>query len=75
MKALVFIRDIFKKFPLLLMANTVLLVAVSVFAAGSLFTISPLVDFFIHPDSQEISPLTQKAVDILRFFNLPVTVR
>jgi len=74
MKALIFIREIFRKFPLLLIANTMLLVVVSLFAACSLFTISPVVDFLIHPDLQGISPLTQKAIDILGFFGLSATL-
>ncbi len=74
MKVLIFIREIFSKFPFLLIANTVLLVAVSLFGACSLFTISPVVDFLIHPDLQGVSPLTSKAIDILEFFGLPVTL-
>jgi len=74
MKALIFIRDIFRKFPSLLIANTVLLVAVSLFGVFSLFSISPIVDLFIHPDLQGVSPLTAKAIDVLKFFSLPVTL-
>lgn len=74
MKALIFIRDIFKKFPFLLITNTLLLVVVSLFSAFSLFTISPLVDFLIHPDLHNISPLTQKAVNIFKILGLPITL-
>ncbi len=74
MKALIFIRDIFRKFPFLLIANTALIVGVTFFGACSLFTISPIVDLFIHPDLQGVSPLTAKAIDILRFFGVPVTL-
>ena len=74
MKALIFIRDIFKKFPVLFISNTLLLVAVSLFSAFSLFTISPLVDFLINPDLHNISPLTQKAIAILKVLGLPVTL-
>ncbi len=75
MKALIFIREIFRKFPFLLMANTVLLVLVSLFGACSLLTVSPVVDFYIHPDLQGISPLTAKVMSILEFFKLPVTLK
>lgn len=74
MKAAIFIYEIFKKFPFLLIVNTILLVAVSLFGVFSLFTISPIVDLFIHPDLQGISPLTAKAAGILEFFGLPVTL-
>lgn len=74
MKALIFIRDIFRKFPFLLISNTLLSVGVSLFSAFSLFTISPLVDFLAHPDLHNISPLTQKAVNILRILGLPITL-
>lgn len=74
MKVLIFIYEIFRKFPLLLITTTVLLVVVNLFGAFSLFTVSPVVDLFIHPDLEGISPLTQKAVDILKLFGLPVTL-
>lgn len=74
MKALIFVRDIFKKFPFLLISNTLLLVATGLLSALSLFAISPLVDFLISPDLHNISPLTQKAVNILVFLGLPAAL-
>ena len=74
MKALIFIHEIFRKFPFLLITNTVLLVAVSLFGICSLLSISPVVDFFIHPDLQGVSPLTIKAVNILEFLGLSATL-
>ena len=74
MKALIFIKEIFKKFPFYLIANTVLLITTAVFGACSLLTISPLIDFFVNPDLQNVSPLTQKAINILEFLGLPVTL-
>ncbi|MCX5695191.1 MAG: ABC transporter ATP-binding protein [Candidatus Omnitrophica bacterium] len=47
---------------------------VSLFSALSLFTISPLIDFLTNPDLRNISPLTQKAVNILKILGLPVTL-
>lgn len=75
MKAFSFIKEIFRKFPYLLTLNIIMLISTSIFSACSLLTISPLVDFLINPDLQNISPLTQKAVDILRFFGLPVNLK
>ena len=74
MRIMVFIRDIFVKFPRLLIANTILLITVSLLSACSLLTISPLVDFLFHPDLRNISPLTAKAVSILIFLGLPATL-
>lgn len=74
MKALIFIRELFRKFPLLLITNTVLLIVVTLFGACSLLTISPLVDIFTHPDLQGVSPLTTKAIGILKLSGLPVTL-
>lgn len=74
MKALIFIWNIFKKFPGLLISNTLLLVAVSLLGTFSLFTISPLIDLLINPDLHNISPLTQKLVNILKSLGLPATL-
>jgi len=72
MKVFKFIWDIFKRFPLLLIFNALLLIMVSLLGAASLFTVSPIVDLFIHPDLQGVSPLTLKVVGILEVLNVPV---
>lgn len=74
MKAIIFIQEILKKFPFLVIANIVLLVLMSVFGICSLFTVSPIVDFLIHPDLAGISPLTAKAIEAFRFFGLAATL-
>lgn len=74
MRAFRFIREIFNKFPFLFISTTLSLISVDLFAAGSLLTIGPLVDFLIHPDLKEISPLTVKVVDIMRFLGLPIKI-
>jgi len=74
MKALAFIYEILRKFPLLLISSTVLLVGVSFIGAFSLFAISPIVDFFVHPDMQGVSVLTQKAFGVLEYVGLPVSL-
>jgi ATP-binding cassette subfamily B protein len=73
MKAFVFINEIFRKFPALLVINTVLYTVVGFFSACSLLTIGPVIDFLIHPDLQGISPLTAKAIGFVEFLGLPVT--
>ena len=55
MKALRFIRILFAKFPGLLAINTCLLVLTSLFEAGAVLSIAPLVDFLIYPDLQAAS--------------------
>lgn len=74
MKSVRFICEIFRKFPVLLLSNIILLIVVSFFSTCSMFAIGPVVDFLINPDLQKISPLTQKAINFLIFLNLPVTL-
>lgn len=74
MKFLIFINEIFRKFPFLLIANIVLLIAVTLFGTCSLLIISPVIDFLVHPDLVGISPLTAKAITMLEYFSLPVTL-
>lgn len=74
MKVLGFIHKIFKQYPRLLILSSILLVSVSFFSTFSLFTISPIVDFLIHPDLQGISPLTTKAIHIMELLGLPITL-
>lgn len=74
MRTLVFIKEIFKKFPWLVISNTLVLVVANILGVCSLFAISPLVDFLIDPQLQKAGPLTQKAVGILAGFGLPVTL-
>src|SRR3989338_3580751 len=74
MKSMEFIFDLFKKFPGLMTKNIVLVVAVGLLGAGSLFTVTPVVDFFIHQDLQSASPLTIKVVEAMESVGLPVTL-
>ncbi len=75
MRVFKFIKEIFKKFPLLLTTNTGLLIGVNILGACSLFTISPVVDFFLHPDLKGASPLTLKAMGFLESLGLPVSLK
>jgi len=74
MRALKFIAEIFKKFPFLLLTSTALLLFVGLFNACSLLSISPVVDFLINSDSKDMSPLTQKIVNVLESMGLPVNI-
>lgn len=74
MKALIFIREIFKKYPVLLTISTVLVVFVSIIEACALFTVAPLIDFLVNSDLQNVSPLTQRIMTIIDSIGLPVSL-
>lgn len=74
MRVFIFIRDLFRKFPFLLIANAFVLVVEAVVGVVSIFTIAPIVDFFIHPDLQNASPITSRAATVLESIGLPVTL-
>jgi len=74
MNVLVFIRELFRKYSFLLASNIVLLVTESLIGIASLFTIAPIIDFFIYPDLQNSGPITRKAVSVLGTIGLPVTL-
>ena len=69
-----FIRDIFKKFPVLLIANTLLLVAMALADTGSIFLIAPVVDLLINSDLQAASPLTRHIIGLMGALGLPTTL-
>lgn len=74
MKAFSFISDIFRKFPLLFITNTVLLCIVNLLEAAAILTIVPIVDLLINPKLEGVSFLTRKAADVMGYFNIPVTI-
>lgn len=74
MKVFSFIRDLFRKFPLLLGGNTIVLVVQSLIGTVSIFTVAPVIDFFISPDLQNASPITRQAAAIMRSIGLPMTL-
>ncbi len=74
MKIIRFAVELFKKYPRLCLANILVNVSMSLFAVCSLFSLGPIIDLFIHPDRAGISPLTQKAIMIMKFFGFPVSL-
>src|SRR3989338_2640689 len=74
MKALRFIYEIFRKFPLLVTINITISLVVGLLAVFSLFAIGPIVDLFIHPDLQGISPITVKSVSMMKALMIPITL-
>ncbi|MBI4056108.1 MAG: ABC transporter ATP-binding protein [Elusimicrobia bacterium] len=74
MRAIRFIRIIYRKFPILVTTNIVLLALVSLMDAVSTLAVAPVIDFLTHPDPHLFSPITQKVVRIMSFAGLPVTL-
>lgn len=74
MKALIFIYQIFKKFPALLITNTLLSIVVGMIDAFSLIAMGPLIDFMLNADSKNISPITERVIKLLTAFSLPLTL-
>lgn len=74
MRAFFFIREIFRKFPLLLTVNIALLCIVSVFEAIGIFSIIPVVDFFLNPSLKDASSITLSAAAIMKSVGLPATM-
>lgn len=74
MKALIFIRNIFKRYPLLLVSNILLILAESLIDAVSLLALIPVIDFLIRPGMGEGSFITRKAMEFVAFFGMSATL-
>ena len=74
MKALTFIGEISRRYPRLLLINTVLAILLSLVETCALVTVGPLIDFLTRPDLQGISPLTEKVVGVMSFLGLPINL-
>ena len=74
MKGLVLFRDFFRRFPFLLAANTLLLIVQGMIGAVSIFTVAPIIDFFINPSLEHASPVTRQAAAVIRAIGLPMTL-
>lgn len=74
MRALLFVRDLFRKFPALLLTNTALLLLVNFIDAASIFTVAPVADFILHPDLQGVSGATTKVLTVTSHLGLPKTL-
>ena len=58
----------------MLASNVLLLVVESLVGVVSIFALAPVIDFFIHPDLQNISAVTRQAAGVMRSIGLPVTL-
>lgn len=74
MKAIIFMRVIFKKFAFLLCANIILLFLASLIDAVSVFSLVAVVDLFINPGQEAASLITRQITAMLGQIGLPVTL-
>ncbi len=74
MKVLDFVRDLFRKFPSLLLVNSCLLLAESLIGIVSIVTVAPVIDFLLNPDLQNASSITRHAAALMESVGLPVTL-
>ena len=75
MNAYNFIREIFKKYPVLLIFNIVALLVLGLFNIASVLSLAPIVDLYLHPDIASASQVTRKVVSYFEFFGGEYTHR
>ncbi len=66
--------EVFRKFPLLIIGNVILLIIVGILDAASIITVAPVVDLMIHPDSNNLSTITIKINAILKNMGIAITL-
>lgn len=74
MKAFTFIREIFRKFPLLLFANSFLLLLIGIIEGITLFSLVVVTDLFLNPTLNGASQITQNILAMFKFIGLPTTL-
>ena len=74
MNALIFIRYIFKEFPLLLIFSIVILIVTGLIETVTLLFIAPIVDILISSDLKSASPISNKMMEFIASIGLPVTI-
>jgi len=74
MRIILFISEIFRKFPLLVISNVILLIIVGILDAASIITVTPVVDLMMHPDANNLSKVTIKITAILKNVGIPITL-
>ena len=74
MRIVIFFIEVFRKFPLLIVSNIMLLIVVGILDAASIITVTPLVDLLIHPDANNLSKITIKINAILKAIGIPITL-
>jgi len=74
MNSTIFIRDIFKKYPLLFTGSTILLIVASLIEAASVFSLVVIIDLFVNPGSINASFLTNKIINVIGALGLPTSL-
>jgi ABC-type multidrug transport system fused ATPase/permease subunit len=74
MKILLFIREIFWQFPLLIIGNVLLLIVVGILDIASVITVAPVVDLLVHSNGHNYSAITTKIIDTLKNMGLPTSL-
>lgn len=74
MRIIAFVFDIFRKFPLLIISNIILLIIVGLLDAASIITVAPVVDIMVHPAGNNLSSITIKVTNLLKNIGLPVSL-
>ncbi|MFC2117213.1 ABC transporter ATP-binding protein [Bacteroidota bacterium] len=74
MRALVFIRYVFKEYPLLVIGSSLVLILTGFVETLTLFVIAPIVDTLITPDLKGSSPVSQKITEAITSVGLPVSL-
>jgi len=71
-KSIKFFFEDLRKFTFLLLTNIFVLCILGIIEAVSVFTLVPLVDFFLKKDPEQYSFLTLKFIKLLDFTGIPV---
>jgi ATP-binding cassette subfamily B protein len=73
MKIIVFIKYILRRFPFLFISNIVLLLAAGLIEAVSVFSLVVVVDLFINPALQNVSPVTTRIITLIESLGFTAT--
>jgi ABC-type multidrug transport system fused ATPase/permease subunit len=74
MKALQFFKIIFRQFPLLILANIVILIVVGLIDAATLLSLAPVVDILINPEMQNLSYVTRQVISVMVSWGITATI-
>lgn len=64
-------REIYRRFPLILIAIALVTVAVGLMESAALVTIAPLADYVVNPDPNKASALTSHVISAIKWAGLP----
>ena len=74
MKLFSFVYIIFRQFPTHIITNLVLLVIMGMAGTISIFSVAPLIDYFMNPDLQNASEITRRIARMVETVGLPVNL-